>query len=50
MGLNERIVSKAGTISTAGLESGLLNPEQARKFIQQTFPPGFRSSASITAQ
>lgn len=37
MGLNERIVSKAGTISTAGLESGLLNPEQARKFIQQTF-------------
>ena len=37
MGLNERIVSKAGAISTAGLNSGLLNPEQARKFIQQTF-------------
>lgn len=37
MGLNERIVSKAGAISTAGLSSGLLNPEQARKFIQQTF-------------
>lgn len=37
MGLNERIVNKAGAISTAGLNSGLLNPEQARKFIQQTF-------------
>lgn len=37
MGLNERIVSKAGTISTAGLSSGLLKPEQARRFIQQTF-------------
>lgn len=37
MGLNERIVNKAGAISTAGLNSGLLNPDQARKFIQQTF-------------
>ena len=37
MGLNERIVSKAGTIATQSLSSGLLNPEQARKFIQQTF-------------
>lgn len=37
MGLNERIVSKAGAIVTSGLASGLLNPEQARKFIQQTF-------------
>lgn len=37
MGLNERIVNKAGTIETGSLTSGILNPEQARRFIQQTF-------------
>lgn len=32
------IIAKAGTISTGSLSAGgLLNPEQARKFIQQTF-------------
>lgn len=35
---NQQIVkAAAGTIDTASLTSGLLNPEQARKFIQQTF-------------
>lgn len=35
---NNSIISKAGsTIQTTTLTSGLLNPEQARKFIQQTF-------------
>ena len=33
---NSTIVRKAA-ISTGSLTSGLLNPEQARKFIQQTF-------------
>lgn len=37
MGLNESIVRKAGAIATSGLSSGLLSPEQARRFIQQTF-------------
>ena len=37
MGLNERIVNKAGAIETGSLTSGILNPEQARRFIQQTF-------------
>lgn len=34
---NRRIIAKAGTISTGSLTYGSLNPEQARKFIQQTF-------------
>ncbi|MCM1530114.1 MAG: phage major capsid protein [Alistipes sp.] len=34
--LNEEII-KAAAIQTSTLTSGLLNPEQARKFIQQTF-------------
>ena len=33
---NAQIINKA-TIATSGLSHGLLNPEQARKFIQQTF-------------
>lgn len=34
---NNTIIRKAATIETGTLSSGLLNPEQARKFIQQTF-------------
>lgn len=34
---NAQIINKAGTIQTGSLTHGLLNPEQARKFIQQTF-------------
>lgn len=34
---NQDIIRKAATIETTSLASGLLNPEQARKFIQQTF-------------
>lgn len=34
---NAQIVRKASTIETATLTSGLLSPEQAKKFIQQTF-------------
>ncbi|MCD8018428.1 MAG: hypothetical protein LUF92_02235 [Clostridiales bacterium] len=34
---NRGLINKAGTIETGALTSGLLNPEQARKFIQQTF-------------
>lgn len=37
MPTNNQIISKAATIQTGTLTSGLLNPEQARKFIQQTF-------------
>lgn len=37
MPTNDQIISKAATIQTGTLTSGLLNPEQARKFIQQTF-------------
>lgn len=38
MNSNRSIVNKAGTaIQTGSLVSGLLNPEQARKFLQQTF-------------
>ena len=38
MPTNNKIVAKAtDPIQTAMLTSGLLNPEQARKFIQQTF-------------
>lgn len=38
MPTNNKIIAKAGDpIQTASLSSGLLNPEQARKFIQQTF-------------
>ena len=36
MPTNAQIVTKAG-ISTGSLTSGLLNPEQAKKFIKQTF-------------
>lgn len=34
---NQQIINKAGTIQTSNITNGLLNPEQARKFIQQTF-------------
>lgn len=34
---NAQIIRKASAIETATLASGLLNPEQAKKFIQQTF-------------
>ena len=34
---NSIIIRKAATIETGTLASGLLNPEQARKFLQQTF-------------
>lgn len=37
MPTNAVIINKAGTIQTGSLSHGLLNPEQARKFIQQTF-------------
>lgn len=36
MRTNEQIVSKAA-VTTGGLSAGLLNPEQSKKFIQQTF-------------
>lgn len=34
---NSTIVQNAATIETGTLTSGLLNPEQARRFLQQTF-------------
>lgn len=37
MPTNATILHKAAAIETGSLSSGLLNPEQARKFIQQTF-------------
>ncbi|MDO4301649.1 MAG: P2 family phage major capsid protein [Clostridia bacterium] len=38
MGYTDSIINKAGAIQTSSLSTGgLLNPEQARKFIQQTF-------------
>lgn len=37
MPTNQDIIRKAATIETTSLASGLLNPEQAKKFIQQTF-------------
>ena len=38
MVIKENIINKAGsTIQTSSITNGLLNPEQARKFIQQTF-------------
>lgn len=37
MPTNQQIINKAGTIQTGSINNGLLNPEQARKFIQQTF-------------
>lgn len=37
MPTNQQIINKAGTIQTGSITNGLLNPEQARKFIQQTF-------------
>lgn len=37
MPTNRTLIQRAAAISTGSLSSGLLNPEQARKFIQQTF-------------
>lgn len=37
MPINNRTIIQKAAIETASLSSGLLNPEQARKFIQQTF-------------
>lgn len=37
MGMNNSTIIRKAAISTGSLTSGLLNPEQARKFIQQTF-------------
>jgi Phage capsid family. len=37
MGLSNRTIIRKAAIETGSLSSGLLNPEQARKFIQQTF-------------
>lgn len=34
---NEQIIKEAGTIQTTSLASGLLNPEQAQRFLRQTF-------------
>jgi len=34
---NGQIIKNAGTITTGTVNDGLLNPEQARRFIQQTF-------------
>lgn len=37
MPTNATIINKAGAIQTSSLSHGLLKPDQARKFIQQTF-------------
>lgn len=37
MNTNRQIVNKAGTIETSVVTSGLLQPSQAKKFLQQTF-------------
>lgn len=37
MNTNRQIVNKAGTIETSVVTSGLLQPFQAKKFLQQTF-------------
>lgn len=37
MNLNKTIINKAGTIETSVVTSGLLQPYQAKKFLQQTF-------------
>ena len=37
MPISNRTIIQKAAIETASLSSGLLNPEQARKFIQQTF-------------
>ena len=37
MATNRQIINKAGAIQTGNITHGLLNPEQARRFIQQTF-------------
>ena len=34
---NAQLINKAGAIKTGSINHGLLNPEQARKFIKQTF-------------
>lgn len=39
MPTNRQIINKAGAIQTGNITHGLLNPEQARRFIQQTFEP-----------
>ena len=43
MPTNNRIIAKAGDpIQTAALSSGLLNPEQAKKFMDMVVNPGWR--------
>ena len=37
MNTNRQIVNKAGTIETSVVTSGLLQPYQAKRFLQQTF-------------
>ena len=37
MNTNKAIVNKAGAITTSVVSSGLLQPYQAKKFLQQTF-------------
>jgi hypothetical protein len=37
MGINNSAIIRKAAIETGSLSSGLLNPEQAKKFIQQTF-------------
>ena len=37
MNSNKTIINKAGTIETSVVTSGLLQPYQAKKFLQQTF-------------
>ena len=37
MNTNRQIVNKAGAITTSVVSSGLLQPYQAKKFLQQTF-------------
>ena len=37
MNTNRGIINKAGTIETSVVTSGLLQPYQAKKFLQQTF-------------
>ncbi|MEB9608286.1 major capsid protein, partial [Bacillus cereus] len=35
--MNNKQILKAGTTTTNDVTSGLLNPEQSKKFLQQTF-------------
>ena len=45
---NEEIIK--GTITTNSISSGLLNPEQAKQFIKQTFDAACKCSTSRNAQ